>query len=278
MSRIKKFTDFFAIFGAFSAAMYLIMKFMPFKTMEEDAPILTKIKEFFSPELKKDYIVFLILFLLFFGSFLFSRIFPKLPSLHFGISLLPLAWSFFMFDYIQTIFEGSELTNRLKEHPMLFLICALLNTVGALADCFLYDRKNGSNHSVIASWIPSALLLHISLNMFIKTRFMPEDLSEITYQIHFAHVDANAIPRYFEMYLWIAIVYGVILTISILLRKLHYISAVLSLLAAGFAIGCWHGNDLPLFGAAIWILAVSALVCHLGLTFIPRQRQEQPEH
>ena len=46
MSRIKKFTDFFALFGAFASAMYLIMKFMSFEPSEEEFSLFEKLRLF----------------------------------------------------------------------------------------------------------------------------------------------------------------------------------------------------------------------------------------
>ncbi len=275
MSKIKKFSDFFALFGAFASGMYLIMKFMSLSSSEESS-LLRRLGAFFSPELKKDYTVMLILFLLFFVSFLLSRLLPKLPSLHFGFSLLPLAWSFFLFDYIHTILSSQELTDRMKDRPMLLLICAILNTAGAFADCILSDRKNGRNHAVIAAWISSALLAHISLNTFIVTRFLPEDLSEEFRFVHFAAVDAKLSAEDFMPFLWIALIYGILTAISVLLRRVHFLNAILSIAATCYVLDYWLTNDLPLFGAAVAVLAVTCSLCHLFLTFIPRCRTALP--
>ena len=140
MSKIKKFSDFFAIFGALSALLYLVMQFMPFEPIveeeaaEESVSLIEKLKAFLSPELETDYLNFSVLFLLFLFCFLLSRMLPRLPSLHFTLSLLPLAWSFFMFDYLHVLYTGTALTNKMKEHPLLFLICAILYSAGAFAD------------------------------------------------------------------------------------------------------------------------------------------------
>lgn len=272
MSRIKKFTDFFALFGAFASAMYLIMKFMSFEPSEEEFSLFEKLRLFFSPDLKKDYLIVLILFLLFFGSFLLSRLLPKLPSLHFGLSLLPLSWSFFMFDYIHTILGSQELTQRMEDRPMLLLIPAILNTAGAFTDCILTDRKNEKSHAVIATWSSSALLALFSLNTFIVTRWMPEDLTEEPYRLYLAHVESKLSAEDFMPFLWIALIYAIVTAISVILKHVHFLNAILSIVAMCYTMDYWLSNDLPLFGAAVAVLAVTCTLCHLLLTFIPRSK------
>lgn len=279
MSNIKKFSDFFAVFGAFSAAMYLVMQFMPFKPLiegvaENEASIFQKLKAFFSPELKTDYLNFLVLFLLFALCFILSKLLPRLSSLHVALSLLPLGWSFFMFDYLHVLYEGTALTNKFKEHPLLFLICAVLYTAGAFADCLIADRKNETRRAPRASLTCTGVLTLLSLVIFLYALPFSDQSPEELFYLKGAIASAWETKNAFLPYLWIALMYAVLFAISFLLKNLYFVDFIVSLIPTCYVLLLWNSDDLPVFGAGIAILSITAALCRLLLAFLAKPTLE----
>ena len=60
MNKVKRFTDVFAGFAAFSAFFYLFRQFMG-KDFGEVEGMVEKIKVFFSPQMRRDYYAYMIL-------------------------------------------------------------------------------------------------------------------------------------------------------------------------------------------------------------------------
>ena len=135
MSYLKKFTDFFAVFAFVRIIIYLITQYMPFKSLTAETTW-GKIKDFFAATEKTDYLAVAIFAALLLLSFLISMILRNHPLPVFSVSLLPLAWCFFLFD--------GEL---LGDHPMLYILSCILNTLGAFLDALLADRRDGKGRA-----------------------------------------------------------------------------------------------------------------------------------
>lgn len=272
MSKIKKFSDFFAIFGAFSALMYLVMQFLPFEYLPEDelteesVSILSKLKAFLSPELENDYLVFLVMLLLFTLCFVLARVIPRLPTLHAVLSLLPLGWSFFMFDYIHLLYTGNDLTEKFKDYPLLYPVCAILYAAGAFADCLIADRKSGTRRAPRATLIATALSAILSLMVFFFALPLSKVSSEEVFFLQKAVAMAWEAKEVFLPYLWIALMYLLLCVIDVFLGNLFFLDLIASAIPGIYVLLYWHSDELPVFGAGIAILAAALFLFRLLLT------------
>ena len=257
VSTIKKFTDFFAIFGVFSAGIYLITQFMPFETLEETS-LLGKVKAFFSPETQKDYRSVLILLLLFLAAFLLSKILPRFSSLNFLASLLPLAWSFYLFD-----------ADKLEEHPMLYLISAILAATGSFADCLIADQQDGRRRGAVASLLCSLLTSAVAFAVFLRANALEGiPLEELFFSDRLIG-EALENGLSFAPYWRAALMYLLISVIGLLLGRIYFLDMLVSLIPAVFVIVYLSEERLPAFGASLAVLAVACVLCRLALTLTP---------
>ncbi len=264
MSHIKKFTDFFAGFGAFCAAIYLIMQFMPFEPLETDPPT-GKLTAFLQSSEKVDHMAYLILIGLFILSLLVSRIGKKYPLPVFGVSLLPLIWSFYMFD-----------ADLLKERPMVFLIAALLNTSGAFADTLLADKKDGRDgrkRAHCAAALCSAVIAVLSLLLYLQARSTAGIPAEEWNVLNRAIGQALEKDLSFSPYLRIALMFALITVISLLLQGLYFLDTLISLIPGIFVLSYWSSEALPAYGASVAVLTAICFFSRLILTFSPPTKE-----
>ena len=263
MSHIKKFTDFFAVFGAFCAAVYLVMQFMPFEPLEAEGT-LGKVKAFFSSFEKVDHFAYVILTVLFLLSFLISRYAKRYPLPVFGASLFPLVWCFFMFD-----------ADKLKERPMVFVISALLHTAGAFADTVIADRRDGRRRATGAVALCSALTAVFALILFLRSGAVADLPAEEWGVFDRAIGEALEKQRSFSPYLRIALMFALISVISLLLQGLYFLDTLISLIPGIFVLNYWVYGALPAYGASVAILSAFCFLTRLILTFLPPAPQKE---
>jgi hypothetical protein len=262
MSPIKKFTDFFSLFGAFSALIYLITQFMPFEALETDS-LFGKAKVFFSPSTPNDYLSVLLLLLFFLASFLTAKILPRFSTLGFFVSLFPLAFSFLLF-------EGE----KLKEHPMLYLISAILASSGAFAECVLLDRADGGRRAPWGTNLCALLGATLSFAVFIRAK---EDVGippeELGYWDRFLE-EALTLGISFSPYWRIALMMLLITLISLLLQGIHFLDTLISLIPLGFVLVYLSTGRLSAFGPPLAVLSATYTLCRLILTLTAAPNQK----
>ncbi len=266
MSTLKKFGDFFALFGAFAVGLSLLMDFMPFETLEETS-FFGKIQAFFSsPETHTFYL--LILFCMFFGAFLLSKLLPKWAPLHFVLSLLPVGWSFYLFD-----------SDRLgEERPTLTLILALMYAVCAFADCLIADRADGKARSIMATRMATALASLFAIFVFLRSCRVDEIPAEEWNFFDRIIGESFADEVSFSAWWRIALMYALVTVIGLLLRDIFFAEALIGLIPFLFAMVQWNMGDLPAYGAALMALSACCLLCPILLTFLwkPSEHPRSP--
>lgn len=261
MSHLKKFSDFFAVFGLCSALIYLLTQYIPFEALEAESTA-EKIKFFFSAKPSIDYFAYAFLAALFLLSFLVAKIWPHLSALNFGLSLLPIVWSFFMLA-----------ADKFQEYPMLYLLCALFNGAGAFADSLIADRTDGKKRAVLCADLCAAVLAVLALAVFLRSEMLAGSSAEEWNFLDRAIGPALENGSSFSPYWRVALMYALTVVISRLLKDVYFVDAAVSLIPLCFTLAHWHEKTLPAYGASVAALAVCYTICRLTLTFFPLSKK-----
>ena len=175
-----------------------------------------------------------------------------------------------MFDYLHLIYTGTALTNKFKEYPLLYLVCAILYTVGAFADCLIEDRKNHTRRAARASLAGVAVLAIVSFSIYVYAQSFSEVSSEELFYLDKAIAFAWEEKELFTPFLWISLMYAALFVVGILLKNLFFLDLIVSLIPCGYVLILWNEKDLPVFGAEIAILSVATVLCRLMLTLFAK--------
>lgn len=139
MNKVKRFTDFFAGFGAFSAFMYLFCEFMEYDFGETEG-LIEKVKFFFSGKTKYEFAVYLVLIALFALSCVLSVVLHRFPQFTLAISSLPMIYAVAM-----------SADGKLYRYPMLYIISAIVHMSGCLYECVRRDREDKGRRAALAT-------------------------------------------------------------------------------------------------------------------------------
>ncbi len=264
MRTVKKFGDFFALLGALSALIHLLMQFFPFKTLEETS-LFGKVMAFFSPSVKDDYFSFLVLCLLFLAVFLLAKLLPRFGSVHVAAALLPLGWSLFLLE-----------EEHLGDRPMLYVVTAALYLVCSFADCLIRDREDEGNRSLLASRLCSVVTALFSLFVFFRAcsvdTIPPEEWSFFDRAVGSAWQAGATFSAYWRL----ALMYALITVIGFLLKDIYFLEALIHLIPTVFVMLRRHAGSLPGYGSIVSALSVCCLLATLTLTFLGKPATPSP--
>jgi len=259
MSNFRKFTEFCAGISVFAAIMYVLRQYLEynFKDVESTKE---KLKIFFDPSSSRDYRGYILLAALLLLAIAVSLVFKRVPELSFFLSALPLLYVIYLYD-----------AGRLYERPMLFFCLSIVQITGNLFDSLKLSEKGRKYSPVITSFFASLIpLLCCLLTLWRKgevtniplDKLYPFDL-EIMRNID--DIDVS-------LFKTIAVMYGVILLISIILRGVHFIDFFLSLVPLVFVI---YKQSTEALGPHHEIIMAAAILCsitHLCLTVGARSK------
>ena len=158
MSSFRKFTDFCAGLGAFSALLYAFRQYMTHadKTVESTKE---RLKLFFGRDAMRDYQGYLLLAALFILAILISLIFKRLPELSFFFSALPLLCTIYLYD-----------SNRLYEHPTFFFCLSMLQIAGNIFDSLKMSENGRKYSAVFTSFFGTTIFISSFTNqLFVST-------------------------------------------------------------------------------------------------------------
>lgn len=249
MSYFKRFTNGCAIFAALSAWIYAFIQLMAFSP-SDDISLTEKLKLFLKGDTPRDYSMYLTLGLCFAVSFAVSLCFKRLPSVSFAVSILPM---------LATIHQ--LMAKQLYEYPMMYVVLGALHVVGSLADCIFSDKQGARWQSALAAFFSSLMASAVPLYLFrsigaLAARSKEEPLN------YFEKVIVYSMPKDADtsVFLRLAIFFGVLAILALLLKELPFLTAILSLIPFGYALYLWHTGLLPVHGA--WIIT-AATICFL---------------
>lgn len=227
MSYFKRFTDFCGGFVAFAAALHLIGEYMTFK-LPEDELTAGKLKVFLDVERAEGYRGYVIMAALFVLSVIIGRIFERLPYVTLAVSLLPL---------YQTVnlFAGG----KIEKFPILYLLLAILHTAGSIIHALVLDKADGKRRGFICAGVLGAMMSAGGVWVWRKAGELlvyedplaVEGLSKTEIQIAVAAQDGAH-----TLVLNIALMIAVSTLVSLILRDIYFIDAILSVVPLVYAV------------------------------------------
>ena len=187
-----------------------------------------KLKTFLSvdrPENYRGYVIMVALFLL---SVLVGRIFERLPYVTLAVSLLPLYQTVNLFS-----------TGKIEKFPILYLLFAILHTVGSVSHALVLDREDGKRRGFISANLLGAMMFAGGIWAWRRAEelldyediFTVEGISKVELNLASAAADGA------HKFLWnIAAIVLVCVVISLILRDIYFIDAILAAVPLVYAV------------------------------------------
>lgn len=245
MSNFRKFTEFCAGISVFAAIMYVFRQYLGY-TFKDVESTKEKLKIFFDPSSSRDYRGYILLAALLLLAIAVSLLFKRAPELSFFFSALPLLCVIYLYD-----------AGKLYERPMLFFCLSIVQVTGNLFDSLKLSEQGRKYSPVFTSFFASLVpLLCCILTIWRKAEVATIPLDEL-YPFDFEIVN-NISDINVALFKNIALMYGVILLISIILRGVHFIDLTLSLVPLVFVI---YKQATESLGPHHEIILVSAILC-----------------
>ena len=253
MGYLKKFTDIGAGIAAAHGLVYLIREFMIFKPEDVEGTS-AKMKLFLSKEARLDYRSFWILVVILLLSALVGQIFRK-------CSPIPLVMSLFSFTFVIYMFQEG----KLYERPMLFILLGGLQVIGNYVDTIQRDRQDGRHRT----WLLANLthLYAIFFCFYVLSR--EKKVADIpTMEMKPFDVDvylATRLEEDFSRFLVIAILCAVCILVSLLLKDLYFVDAILSLIPFGYMLFLWYTKKITAGPVILLTLLLMAVIVRVEL-------------
>ena len=227
MAYFKRFTNFCGGFVAFMAILHLIAEYMSFK-LTDDEMALGKTKVFFNAERPEAYRGYVIMIALFALSIIVGRVFERLPYVTLAVSLLPL---------YQTVnlFAGG----KFERFSTLYLLLAVLHTVGSIAHALVLDKADGKRRGFITAAVLGTILSAAGVWVWRRASDLLayedplalEGLSKFELDLAVAaELGAH------ELILDIAIMIAISVVISLILRDIYFVDAILAVVPLVYAV------------------------------------------
>ncbi len=268
MGYFKRFGDFCAAFGAFSAIMYLFCQYMAMDFKEIEG-LREKLEYFFSNSPKKDYRFYLPLIAFFILSFVLSTCLHRHPEFTLAISVLPMLQAITMFDA-----EG------LYERPMLYIVLSSVHICGCLFECIRRDREDGRMRSAFACNFLSLLISGFCLYIL----RISENIKDI--DIQRSDIFKYKLWMLFEydapdmkLFIYAVVCFAVLALLSLIFRRLYYFDALLSLVPLIGSVYLWNSGRVDIFGATLVSLALIYAICRISVmlccTSVHKEKQNR---
>ncbi len=278
MTYFKKFTDFCAGVAAFVASLYLIRKYMAFvpKTEEEYiaefpdmAPeeIPGKLKQFFeqnNPEAFKPILALVVLLIL---SIAVGRLFKRIPALCFAVSLLPALHIIYMF-------------NAKSEQASMYLVLGSLHVIGNIVEAIIRDREDGRHRLFLLANTASLFSCGFCF-IFVKALQKPVPEADVLKEENplMQDIFKNQTPLNIEIVKTLAIMFGVLLLVSVILYNVYFIDAIISVVPLGYSIHALYSGNLSVGASLAFLLSAVCFVAHIALLVfennLSRREQEK---
>lgn len=248
MNYLKRFTDFCGVFAAFAALVYVMGQFLIYRPRKEELGMLEKLKLFLSDTNAKNYKAYVVMILLLAISVVVGRIFDRLPFVCLSVSFLPLAQILFMYA------EGG-----LYERPMLYVALALIHTSGNILYALSLDKGDGRRRAFLCVNAFGAVISVAAFYMWKRSKelFLMKELSaeeieamsDVDLEL-FEGVGESSIEFFFV----IALMAGLTVLVSIILRDLYYIDAILCAVPFGYAVFLFAKEEVEAFAGVTFII------------------------
>ena len=257
MSYFRIFTEFCAGISVFAALMFVLRQYLEynFKDVESTKE---KLKIFFDPS-ARDYRGYVLLAALLILAIIVSLIFKRAPEISFFFSALPLFCVIYLYD-----------AGKLYERPMLFFCLSIVQIAGNLYDSLKLSSKGRKYSPIFTSFFASLIPLLCCILMIWRKAEVVAIPSEKLYPFD-VEILRNIDSVDVTLFKNIAIMYGIILLISIILRGVHFIDLSLSLVPLVFVIYKQATESLGPHHEIILAAAILCTITHLCCTIGERK-------
>ena len=249
MSYFKRFTNFCGGFAAFAAMLHLVGEYMMFKAPEAEG-MTDKLREFLSVERADNFRGYAIMVAFFVLSVALGRIFERLPYITFAVSLLPL------YQVIELYSSG-----KLVKFPSLYLLFAIIHTTGNLVYALILDREDGKRRAFWCVNLLGALIAMGGVWLWNRANELSvyEDPLAVEELSKFESKVALAAGESFQgIVLRLAIIFAISVIISIVLRDIYFIDAIIAIVPVGYAV-----NEVLLFDKLFVFEELCIILCAL---------------
>lgn len=265
MTYFKKFGDFCSGFSAFTALMYLFRQYMMFDFKDEELKILEKAKIFFSPTANPPYYAMLILAAVFVLSVIGGRVFARLPYVAIVFCVTPLMMTVYMIK-----------ANLIAEYPMLYAILGIVALISAVADCIHMDKSDGKCRGAYAG--DAVSLFFAVFCVFVARKYT--ELSSLSKDGAVAlsrfenDILANGTQAEIKLLYILAALYVLLTVVSLILRDIYFIDALLCVPPATYLIYMWGAQRLTLLPEILVTLALAVVAVRMITAISGRAHQK----
>lgn len=257
MNYFKRFSDFCAIFAIFAATIYTLRKFMSFNPANAEG-MKEKLKLFFSKDYVRDYRAYLLLVILLAVSVTVGILLERFPYVGFAASLAP------MLQILLMLGNG-----KLYESPMLYVILGIAHVMGSIVHALYLDRADGKRRAFICVNLGGITLSAFGLWVW-RIAEQLALLGAIPDEESIAELGAfdSAILLGIEsgapsLIINITAMIFVGVAISLLLRDIYFIDAIIAAIPFGYSVYLVAAEKLLLFPLPIILITLIYLIFRL---------------
>lgn len=269
MGYLKSFSDLSGGIAAFFATVFLFGKYMeidPTKVSEGKS----KLEWFFSSDNTNEYRQYLILIGLIALTIAAGIIFKKLPAVSLGLSVLPVCQAMAM------LYRG-----QFYEFAYFYVAVCALMFCGHLYEAVSTDKESGRSQAVIATRVIGGLGAVLAIVSIIAskmaTKFSEPMIDDALYEANskimsdlkpFGFLLSSAAPeKEVSVLIFLAVAFAVCVIVSLLLRRIYFIDALLAFVPFVLSVSAFHEENLATAPMLVIVPAVAYFVCCLTLVW-----------
>lgn len=218
MSYFKKFGDFCSGFACFAALIWLFSEFMSTK-FDEELGLKEKIKDFIDGVGRVNNKLMLTLAIMLALSVLASIVFKRIPFVTPAFSVPPLMLS------VDMVRAG-----QIEDYPMMYILLGGFSVLSGIAECVYMDRRDGGHRAALAG--DAVALLAAGSAYFIWKRAeivsAMENVDILELNVFDYEIYVNLGDMDTGILLSVVIAFLVLTAVSLILRDIYFIDAILS--------------------------------------------------
>lgn len=234
MSYLKRFGDFCSGFICFAGLIWLFTEFMTTE-FQEDMGMKDKLKDFFEGSTRTDNKLMLILAIMLVISIVASVVFKCIPYVTLFFSVPPLMLSI---DMVKAEY--------IDKYPMMYILFCGIAVLSGVWECISMDRRDGGHRLAYAG--DAVALIASGSAFFIWKRVDVICYSEDIYVVEMNAFDLEIYENFESMdmkfFLTFACVYLGLAIVSLLLKDIYFIDAILSAVPFAVAVYMWSAGTL----------------------------------
>lgn len=237
MRYFKRFGDFCSGFACFAALIWLFTQFMTatFEELEEDIGLKEKIKYFFEESERLANKLMLVLAVMLVISILASVVFKRIPYVTLLFSVPPLMLS------VDMVKDG-----YIENYPMMYILFCGIAVLSGVWECISRDRLDGGHRVGLAGDVVALVASGSMFFIWKRAEFL--SFGESFYIVELNHFDLeiyeNLENMNIKVFLVLACVYLGLALVSLLLKDIYFIDAILAAVPLAVTVYMWNIDKL----------------------------------